>query len=368
MSSLLRPNAPFFGALGTGIFIGLGGTILYLKITGTFLREIRRLSASISELKAEVKDLRQQLETQKKRRRSPGFYSVHASSGDDDDEMFEDAYGGSGTVSSPSDQEFVESFRELQVEDIKPGQADRQQSIDEQKVQVYQQVDHLLEGGDDEKQRAYSLLLKHKSQFLDDADFHWRLSKCTYQVAQIEGSLGNDDKKKEMVYSAKDSAAKALTINEDCGNAHKWFAITVGSIGDYEGTQEKIKNGYVFKEHIERAIQINPDDPSNHHLLGRWCFGVYMLSWLERKAAAALFATPPTSTAEEALNNFLEAERLNPGKWKENMLFIAKCYIQQSNNVQAVVWLEKAVTIPVVSQDDKTSQVEVETLLAKYRR
>ncbi|OWF54339.1 regulator of microtubule dynamics protein 1-like [Mizuhopecten yessoensis] len=368
MSSFLRPNSPFFGALGTGIFIGLGGTILYLKITGTFLREIQRLSASISELKQEVKALQQQLESVKKRRRSPGFYSVHASSGDDDDEMFEDAYGGSGTVSSPSDPEFVESFRELNAEDIAPGQTNRQQSVDEQKVQVYEQVDQLLEGGDDDKQNAYTLLLKHKSQFLGDADYHWRLSKCTYQVAQIEGSVGNEDKKKEMVYSAKDSAAQALTLNEDCASAHKWFAITVGSIGDYEGTQAKIKNGYVFKEHIERAIQIKPDDPSSHHLLGRWCFGVYMLSWIERKAAAALYAAPPTSTADEALLNFQEAERLNPGKWKENMLFIAKCYIELRNYVQAVVWLEKAVTIPVVSLDDKTSQVEVETLLAKYRQ
>lgn len=31
-----------------------------------------------------------------------------------------------------------------------------------------------------------------------------------------------------------------------------------------------------------------------------------MLSWLERKAAATLFATPPTSTAGEALTHFLE--------------------------------------------------------------
>ena len=31
---------------------------------------------------------------------------------------------------------------------------------------------------------------------------------------------------------------------------------------------------YYFQTHIERAIELNPTDPSNHHLLGRWCYGV----------------------------------------------------------------------------------------------
>ncbi len=34
---------------------------------------------------------------------------------------------------------------------------------------------------------------------------------------------------------------------------------------------------------------------------------VYMLSWLERKAAATLYATPPTSTVEEAMQHFFKA-------------------------------------------------------------
>ena len=49
-----------------------------------------------------------------------------------------------------------------------------------------------------------------------------------------------------------------------------------------------------------------------------------MLSWIERKAAATLFATPPSATIDETLQHFLTADGLNPNKWKDNILFIAK--------------------------------------------
>lgn len=35
------------------------------------------------------------------------------------------------------------------------------------------------------------------------------------------------------------------------------FAITLGSIGDYESTQEKIKNGYIFKVNLKLAKEFN---------------------------------------------------------------------------------------------------------------
>jgi len=38
-----------------------------------------------------------------------------------------------------------------------------------------------------------------------------------------------------------------------------------------------------------------------------------MLSWVERRAAATLFAAPPTATVEEALDHFLEVIYLGHG-------------------------------------------------------
>lgn len=78
-----------------------------------------------------------------------------------------------------------------------------------------------------------------------------------------------------------------------------------------------------FKEHVEKAVSLKPEDPTLHHLLGRWCFEVANLSWLERKAAGMLFADPPTATNEEAMEHLLKADKLLPA-WKENILLLSK--------------------------------------------
>ena len=115
---------------------------------------------------------------------------------------------------------------------------------------------------------------------------------------------------------------------------------------------------------------------------------VVQLSWIERKMAATLFASPPTASLPEAITHFLQAERLKPDGWKENRLFIAKCFIGNSyffnplpicfspfyqnyqkaflcclyihyhhifagegDYTQAVIWLDKADSIPLASAD-----------------
>jgi hypothetical protein len=51
---------------------------------------------------------------------------------------------------------------------------------------------------------------------------------------------------------------------------------------------------------------MNPQEYSLLHMRGRFSYSVANLSWFERKAASALFATPPTATIDEALADFLE--------------------------------------------------------------
>lgn len=71
-------------------------------------------------------------------------------------------------------------------------------------------------------------------------------------------------------------------------------------------------------------------------------FCLFRFNRYERKAASALFTEPPKATYEDALSHLLESEKLSTEEWKENKLFLAKCYIDKGEYKEGVSWLEKA--------------------------
>ncbi|XP_010124465.1 PREDICTED: regulator of microtubule dynamics protein 2, partial [Chlamydotis macqueenii] len=141
------------------------------------------------------------------------------------------------------------------------------------------------------------------------------------------------------------------------------FAIMCGYMSQFESVQNKIRNGYLFKEHLDKAIELKPQDPFLYYLNGRWCYSVAQLSWIEKKVAAALFGTPPTSTVEEALQNFLKAEEMCPGYSKCNYVYLAKCYKDLGQKNNALKYCDSALSVLSVTNEDKEAQKDLEDLL-----
>ena len=68
-------------------------------------------------------------------------------------------------------------------------------------------------------------------------------------------------------------AEKALA-KKPSAEAHKWYGVSVGARSEFGSVQEKIQDGFTFKEHIDKAVKMNPKDPVLHHLLGRFNYEV----------------------------------------------------------------------------------------------
>ncbi|CAB1340796.1 unnamed protein product [Coregonus sp. 'balchen'] len=138
----------------------------------------------------------------------------------------------------------------------------------EKAEEVVEQADYLYSCGETEK--LYQLLLQYKDS--DDAEFLWRLARASRDLSLLAHIAA--DEKKRLTFEAFEYAKKALEKNEACFAAHKWYAVCLSDIGDYEGVKVKIGNSYIIKEHLQ-------------------------LAWYQRKVAAMIFASPPTATYEE---------------------------------------------------------------------
>ncbi|NXI08725.1 RMD2 protein, partial [Irena cyanogastra] len=221
---------------------------------------------------------------------------------------------------------------------------------DEDLFNFLQQVDNLHKGSEDDKKEGFRLLLEKDDKYENCVDFLWRLARAYGDL--FEMTTDAEEKRKYVT------------------DAHSWintlwdgFAIMCGYMSQFESVQNKIRNGYLFKEHLDKAIELKPQDPFLYYLNGRWCYSVAQLSWLEKKVAAALFGTPPTSTVEEALQNFLKAEEMHPGYSKCNYVYLAKCYKDLGQKNNALKCCDSALSILSVTNEDKEAQKDLEALL-----
>ncbi|KAL1775954.1 regulator of microtubule dynamics protein 1 [Sigmodon hispidus] len=223
--------------------------------------------------------------------------------------------------------------------------------------EILEQADYLYESGETEK--LYQLLTQNKES--EDAELLWRLARASRDMARLNGT--SEEEKKVLVYEALEYAKRALEKNASSFAAHKWYAICISDVGDYEGIKVKIANAYIIKKHFEKAIELNPKDATSIHLMGIWCYTFAEMPWYQRRIAKALFANPPSSTYEEALKYFHKAEQVDPNFYSKNLLLLGKTYLKLNNKKLAAFWLVKAKGYPAHTEEDKQVQIEAAQLL-----
>ncbi|KAM6208117.1 LOW QUALITY PROTEIN: regulator of microtubule dynamics protein 2 [Sarcoramphus papa] len=221
-------------------------------------------------------------------------------------------------------------------------------SEEEELFDLLQQVDNLHKGSEDDKKEGFRLLLEKDDEYENCVDFLWRLARAYGDLFEMTTDA---EEKRKYVADGKIKAEKAVQLDARSAESHQWFAIMCGYMSQFESVQNKIRNGYLFKEHLDKAIELKPQDPFLYYLNGRWCYSVAQLSWIEKKVAAALFGTPPTSTVEEALQNFLKAEEMCPGYSKYNYVYLAKCYKDLGQKNNALKYCDAALSVLSVTNE-----------------
>nr|XP_046229099.1 regulator of microtubule dynamics protein 3 isoform X2 [Scatophagus argus] len=227
------------------------------------------------------------------------------------------------------------------------------------------QSDILHTGDASLKAEGFRLLLDNRAENGDNREFLWRLARA---YSDMYESTEDRQQKKTYAQQGREEAELALKKNGLNAECHKWFAVLTGLTSQHDSMHSKLKSSHILKEHLDRAMALRDDDPMCFYLLGRWCYEVATLDWLEKKAAAALYQSPPTSTLHDALENFLKAEELSPGFSKTLRLYIAKCHKELGNISEATNWTELALKMRPDNDDEETSKLEAQLQVLTVRK
>ncbi|XP_029821582.1 regulator of microtubule dynamics protein 3 [Manacus vitellinus] len=266
---------------------------------------------------------------------SEGGYTTANAESDYDRESERESEEGEDEVSCDTVRTVRRDSLDLVTEDEAPLALDS--SLEEGLGQLLQQADRLHAGDEQDRREGFQLLLNNK---------------LAVKVPCGVPVLGEGKKELELALQKWDQSAEC----------HQWFAILCGQLSERESIPKRIQAGCVFKEHIDKAIELKPEDPQLYYLMGRWCYQVAHLGWLEKKTVSALFEAPPTATVQDALQNFLRVEELSPGFSKAGRVYIAKCYRDLGNSTAAALWMSLASELPVSTKEDAESERELEEM------
>uniref|UniRef100_A0A2K5Q6S2 Regulator of microtubule dynamics protein 2 n=1 Tax=Cebus imitator TaxID=2715852 RepID=A0A2K5Q6S2_CEBIM len=233
----------------------------------------------------------------------------------------------------------------------------------QQKGQLSKDLKDFLLPGSESYSTDHSpvMIQQHPSQsgtlsFLHKAGISssYKDSDCFIPSENEVTSASFDDENRSSLFEIpkiKTLSERAMNRAPMNGHCHLWYAVLCGYVSEFEGLQNKINYGHLFKEHLDIAIKLLPEEPFLYYLKGRYCYTVSKLSWIEKKMAATLFGKVPSSTVQEALHSFLKAEELCPGYSIPNYMYLAKCYTDLEETQNALKFCNLALLLPTVTKE-----------------
>ena len=188
----------------------------------------------------------------------------------------------------------------------------------------------------------------------------WRTARAYFNVAD----QAPDDEQLQIdnMYPGFELAETCVELAPDIAEGHQYYAILIGRIGEIEGTKQKIENSYAVREHTLIAIELDPENDSNYHVMGRWHFALADLSWVERKIASIIYATPPKASFEEAVEFFQKANEIAGGDVR-HLLWMGKSYIELDKEAEAKKALEACLAIAPETDAERGMHGEAKELL-----
>jgi tetratricopeptide (TPR) repeat protein len=177
--------------------------------------------------------------------------------------------------------------------------------------------------------------------------------------------MTTDAEKQKYFHIGEYLAVKSIAKDDKSAEGHYAYALALGRINENASSKQKIANAKLIKKEVDRAIELNPKQAGAYHILGRWHATIAGFNAIEKMMINSFFGgVPPGGSYEDAIKAFQTAISLEP-KNMIHQMEIANTYYSMGNKIYAKVWLDKAMALPVISDDDKITAEKCKSLRKK---
>jgi GAF domain-containing protein len=130
------------------------------------------------------------------------------------------------------------------------GEGKREGEGEGSKMPDYGQLDELGRSSQASQDTCETLIQQIRtalSEFEDDVGLLWRLARALFHLSNHVEQEGDTEGQKQLVQEALEQCERGLEVDDGVWEVHQWYAIAIGSLTKYEGTQRKIEMGYKYK-------------------------------------------------------------------------------------------------------------------------
>lgn len=209
----------------------------------------------------------------------------------------------------------------------------------------------------------FKSLLKSDSS---NVEYLWRTA---YLYAQLGAKQAEESQRQQWYSTAAYLGQKAARTAPKNAWAHYAYALALGRMNEQASSRTKIEYAKLIKSEAELALKYDAGLAGAHHILGRWHRVVAGFNMLERAMIKAVFGGMPGGSYEEALSHFEKAIALEPGSGI-HYFEIANTLLERDESgdkARAIKWLEKSLTLPVKTEQDKSHRALCKELLEKSK-
>jgi tetratricopeptide (TPR) repeat protein len=168
-------------------------------------------------------------------------------------------------------------------------------------------------------------------------------------------------------YIALDYSKRAAACGpQDC-DAQLATAITLGKMLPYMPTKEQISATPKIKASADKALELDPNNDTAWHILGRWNRVLADVSVAKRYVAGMLFMGKlPKGSNEEAERDMKKAIQINPNRLM-HYIELGRIYAQMGRKDEARQFIEKGLAMPDNEKDDPETKQRGREALAKLK-